>query len=541
MATHSVFNQPPPLENVNLYTADPALPRFVDFEGGGVHDQLLRGYGRNIGSARAYKWGVDANRFHPNLLTHDRFGNRIDQVEFHPAWHSLMELSISHRVHSLPWVSGEGGFVARSAQMMMMAEVEAGHGCPISMTAAVIPALRHAPSLSKEWEPRLTSSVYDPRFLPAEEKDGCLMGMGMTEKQGGSDVRANTTTARVEVGDRYRITGHKWFTSAPMCDAFLILAQAPGGLSCFFLPRILEDGTVNTIQIQRLKDKLGNRSNASAEIEFFEAPAILVGEEGRGVPTIIEMVNGTRLDCVSGSAGLMRQAVMQAAHHCTHRSAFGSPLIEKPAMQMVLADLEVEVQAATVLMTRVAGAFDRAEDDEIEASIKRILTPVAKYWVTKRCTAVVREAMECLGGNGYVEESILPRIFRESPLNAIWEGSGNVIALDVMRVAAKEPHAIDTLKRELDSSRGRDARFDRYLETTWRLVSQPTDPEAQARLVTEKLAIACQAALLMERADPEVADIFLASRVAGDHGALFGTQPPSPSTERVARAAIPRP
>ena len=541
MATHTVFNQPPPLEDVNLYSADPVLARFVDWEGGTAHDQLLRGYGRNIGSARAYKWGRDANRYPPELHTHDRYGNRIDQVEFHPAWHALMELSISHRVHSLPWVSGEGGFVARAAMMMMMAEVEAGHGCPISMTASVVPALRNNPELSKEWEPRLTSSIYDPRFIPAAEKDGALMGMGMTEKQGGSDVRANTTRAEPEVGDWYRITGHKWFTSHPMSDAFLILAQAPKGSSCFFLPRILDDGTVNAFHIQRLKDKLGNRSNASSEVEFDGARAVLVGEEGRGVATIIEMVNGTRLDCVSGSTGLMRQAVMQAGHHVAHRSAFGSLLIEKPAMQMVLADLEVEVQAATALMTRLAGAFDRAEADATEALVKRILTPVAKYWVTKRCTPVVREALECLGGAGYVEESIMPRLFRESPLNAIWEGSGNVIALDVLRVLTKEPKAVEALRLEVDEHRGQDSHFDAYLDATWQLIERPDDAEAQARRITERLAVATQAALLMQRADPAVAEIFLASRVAGDHGAEFGTQPITAGTEEVARMTVPEP
>jgi putative acyl-CoA dehydrogenase len=423
--------------------------------------------------------------------------------------------------------------------MMIMAEIEAGHGCPISMTAAVVPALRHSPELSRNWETRLTSPIYDPRFLPAAEKEGALMGMGMTEKQGGSDVRANTTTAKPEVESWYRITGHKWFTSAPMSDAFLILAQAPAGLSCFFLPRILDDGTVNSIHILRLKDKLGNRSNASAEMEFDNALAYMVGEEARGVATIIEMVNGTRLDCVSGSAGLMRQALTQAAHHVAHRSAFGGLLIDKPAMQMVIADLETEVQAATALMTRLARAFDRADRDETEAAIQRILTPVAKYWVTKRCTPVVREAMECLGGNGYVEDFPVARIFRESPLNAIWEGSGNVIALDVVRVMAKEPDALVALRAELDDSRGKDSTYDAYLDETWRLVDHPQDPEAQARRMTERLAVAAQASLLMDRADEDVVALFLASRVAGDQGAMFGTQPPGPGVANVARMAVP--
>ncbi len=539
MATHSVFNQPEPLEDINLYTVDPVLKQCVEIEGGGVHDQLLSGYGRNIGSARAYKWGEDANRFTPRLLTHDPAGHRIDQVEFHPAWHALMELSVSHRVHCLPWITPEGGFVARSAQMMMMAGVEAGHGCPISMTASVVPALRHAPHLSREWEPRLTSNRYDPRFLPAEQKDGALMGMGMTEKQGGSDVRANTTVARPAESGWYSITGHKWFTSAPMCDAFLILAQASGGLTCFFLPRHSPEGSVNSIHIQRLKDKVGNRSNASAELEFDDALAYPVGEEGRGVRTIIEMVNGTRLDCVSGATGIMRQAVMQAAHHCSQRSAFGSLLIDKPAMQMVLADLEVEVEAATVLMTRLAGAFDRATGDETEGLIKRILTPVAKYWITKRCTAVVREAMECLGGNGYVEDFPLGRLYRESPLNAIWEGSGNVIALDVIRVATKEPAAVEALREELESQRGQDSIYDEFVDQTWELLSHPTDPEAQARRLTERLALAAQAALLMDRGDEYVATAFISARLGGDQGGLFGTQAVTKAIPGLAQRALP--
>jgi putative acyl-CoA dehydrogenase len=540
MATHEVLNQVEAIVDVDLYQADPILSAQVEVEGGAIHDPLLRDYGRNIGTARAIAWGFDANRHPPTLRTHDAAGRRIDQVDFHPSWHALMELSVSHRVHSLPWVTEEAGFVARSAQMMMMAGVEAGHGCPISMTAAVIPALRHAPDISKEWEPLLTSNVYDPRFLPLNAKDGALMGMGMTEKQGGSDVRANTTRAEPAAGGEYVVTGHKWFMSAPMSDAFLILAQAPMGLSCFFLPRHLPDGSVNEIRIARLKDKLGNRSNASAEVEVEGATAWLVGEEGRGIATIIEMVNGTRLDCVSGSAGLMRHAVMQAAHHCSRRRAFGSLLIDKPAMQMVIADLETEAEAATVLMIRLAGAFDRAGDDETEAALRRILTPVAKYWVTKRCTPVVREALECLGGNGYVEESPLPRLFKESPLNAIWEGSGNVIALDVVRVLTRETPALEALKTELDRARGADPHYDRYLDETWALVAAPLDAEAQARRITERLAVATQAALLMARADDDVADLFLSSRVAGDHGDLFGTQAPGPGNARVAAKAVPR-
>ncbi len=539
MATHAVFNQPPPLEDLDLYAADPVLARLTELEGGGAHDALLHDYGRRIGSAESYRWGHEANVHHPELRTHDRFGNRIDQVEFHPSWHALMDLSVTHQVHALPWVTDDGAFVARAAQMMIMAGVEAGHGCPLSMTAAVVPALRHAPEIAEEWEPRLVSARYDSCFAPADQKTGALMGMGMTEKQGGSDVRTNTTAAAPDHDGWYRITGHKWFTSAPMSDAFLILAQAPGGLSCFFLPRHRPDGTVNEIRILRLKDKLGNRSNASAELEFEAALGHIVGDEGRGVATIIEMVNGTRLDCVSGATGLMRQAVMQAAHHCAHRSAFGARLIDKAAMQMVLADLEVETEAATVLMTRLAGSFDRAADDEHEALVKRILTPVAKYWVTKRCTPVVREAMECLGGNGYIEESLLPRLYRESPLNAIWEGSGNVIALDVIRVAAKDHAALEALRTELEAARGSDPAYDAHLDATWGLIASPLDPEAQARRITERLAVAIQAKLLMERGSEAAATAFVRSRIAGDHGALFGTQPPGQEVAELTLASVP--
>jgi putative acyl-CoA dehydrogenase len=421
----------------------------------------------------------------------------------------------------------------------MSAQVEAGHGCPISMTSSSLATLHHAPELAAEWEPRLTSRRYDPSFAPAAEKTGALMGMGLTEKQGGSDVRANTTTAEVDGNGAYRITGHKWFISAPMCDAFLILAQAAGGLTCFLLPRWTPDGEANGLFLQRLKDKLGNRSNASAEVEFESAWATRVGEEGRGVRTIIEMVNGTRLDCITGSAGLMRQAVMQAAHHVAHRSAFGARLADQPLMQNVVADLEVEAEAATVLMARVAAAFDAASGDEEEMLLQRILTPVAKYWVTKRCSEAVREAMECLGGNGYVEDSIMPRLYRESPVNAIWEGSGNVIALDVVRVMAREPAALDVLRARLDRHRGVDARLDRYLDDTWRMLDSEAGIEYRARSLTARLAIATQAVLAIEELDPVVAEAFLASRVAAEHGALFGTLPPGLDVADLVRAASP--
>ncbi len=521
--THDVVNQPPPLGDLDLFLNDPVLPSLISRYGAGDHTGHIAAYGQRIGSVEAFGWGHDANRFPPELRTHDAYGHRIDQVEYHPSWHHLLKLAIEHGMHSLPWEGHAGGFVARAGLLYLSAQVEAGHGCPISMTSSSIAALRNAPELAAEWEPRLTSRAYDKTFAPAKGKTGVLMGMGMTEKQGGSDVRTNTSTAK-RVGDGgYAVTGHKWFMSAPMCDAFLILAQAEGGLTCFLLPRWTPDGRVNTFYIQRLKDKLGNRSNASSEVEFENAWAARVGEEGRGVRTILEMVNGTRLDCITGSAGLMRQAVLQAAHHTANRTAFGDRLVDKPLMQNVLADLEIETQAATAMMSRVAASFDRAAEDDHEKLLQRILTPIAKYWVTKRCSEVVREALECLGGNGYVEDSILPRLYRESPVNAIWEGSGNVIALDVIRVIAKEPAAVTALRDELERHRGTDNEYDKYLTDTWRALESVDNPEYQARRLTERLAIATQAALAMQDLGSSVADAFLASRVAGDHGALFGT------------------
>jgi putative acyl-CoA dehydrogenase len=399
--------------------------------------------------------------------------------------------------------------------------------------------------VASEWEQLQLSRVYDPSFRPPVDKTGVLMGMGMTEKQGGSDVRANTTRATAiqggGPGGEYRITGHKWFMSAPMCDAFLVLANAPGGISCFLLPRFTPDGVVNRLHFQRLKDKLGNRSNASSEVEFDDAWARLVGDEGRGVSVIIEMVSGTRLDCIIGSAALMRQAVSQAIHHAAHRTAFGAKLIDKPLMQNVLADLEVETEAATLMMMRIAGAFDRAPFDEHESLLKRILTPAAKFWVTKRCSEVVREAAECLGGNGYVEDSIMPRLYRESPLNAIWEGSGNVIALDLLRAVAKQPGSVEAVEKELEMAKGVDARLDRAIADALGIIGNPSDPEFEARRVAETLALAVGGALVARHARPEVWETFAATRLSGDWGHLFGTLPPGTKARAIIEAAIPRP
>ena len=429
-------NQATPLEPYNLFTTDPVLGDAVAREGAKGDRDLISAFGQRVGSEEVFGWGHDANRFSPELRTHDRFGDRIDQVDYHPAYHALVDLSVSEGLHCMHFErpAGEGAYVTRNAMMYLMAQVEVGHACPISMTGAVLPALRHQPELAVEWEPKIVSRSYDRRQIAPADKTGCLLGMGMTERQGGSDVRANTSVATPidggGPGGHYRLTGHKWFTSAPMCDAFLLLAQAPGGLSCFLVPRVLPDGSANPLEFVRLKDKVGNRSNASAELDFDGIVGQLVGDEGRGVPTIIDMVNGTRIDCLVWATALMRQAVAQAAWHVSRRAAFGATLIDKPLMQNVLADLEIEVEAATLMMARLSGAFDRAGTDPAEAALARIGTAVAKYWITKRSSPVVREAMECVGGNGFVEDSILARLYREVPLNGIWEGAGNVIALD---------------------------------------------------------------------------------------------------------------
>lgn len=544
--THEVFNQVPPLEGYNLYTSDPVLDEAIGREGGKDSRDRLVEFGELSGSAEYYRWGFDANRNDPELITHDRTGNRVDRVEFHPAWHSLMETAVANGNHSLPWESDapEGGHVIRAALTYMSGQVESGHNCPISMTYSVVPALQTTPEVAQQWIPGILSRHYDPTFRPAAEKKGLLMGMGMTEKQGGSDVRANTTTAVPLNGGgpaaEYAITGHKWFTSAPMSDAFLVLAQASGGLSCFLMPRWSPEGRVNAFHIQRLKDKLGNRSNASSEVEFDGAWALMVGEEGRGVPTIIEMVNGTRLDCVIGSAALMRQALSQAAWHVSHRAAFGSKLIDKPLMRNVIADLEIEAEAATMMMVRLAGAFDRAGADPAEAAMKRIALPVAKYWVTKRTSEVVREALECLGGNGFVEESIMPRLYRESPLNAIWEGSGNVIALDVLRAAARSPDSLEMFLAEIDLASGLDEQLDMTINIARRAQTEATDLEFEARRVVEAMAVAWAGSLLARHEEPAVFEAFASSRLGEKHGSLYGTLQPGIEVDSLLERAVPR-
>jgi putative acyl-CoA dehydrogenase len=493
---------------------------------------VVQELGRLAGTEEAIRWGFQANANPPQLRTHDRIGHRIDEVEFHPAWHQLMEVAVGHGLHAMPWREPRAGaHAARAAAFYIWSQVEGGHGCPVSMTYAVVPALRKQPELAREWEPLITSLEYDPGLKPPQTKRGVLFGMAMTERQGGSDVRANTTRAEPigpgGPGAEHLLSGHKWFVSAPMCDAFLVLAQAPGGLSCFLMPRVLPDGTRNAFHIQRLKDKLGNRSNASSEVELSGAWSVMVGEEGRGVRTIIDMVNHTRLDCVIGSASLMRQAVAQAAHYTPHRAAFGRLLSEQPLMVNVLADLAVESEATTVLMMRLARVFD-GDGDEGEAAFRRIATAVSKYWCCKRAIAVVAEALECHGGNGYVEESILARLYREAPLNSIWEGSGNVNALDVLRAMSREPMTVVAFLAEVEAARGTDRRFDSALNELKRELSDVGDAEARARRLVERMAIVLQASLLLRHSDPAVASVFCASRL-DQSGHQFGTLAPDKS------------
>jgi putative acyl-CoA dehydrogenase len=540
-ATHEVTNQPPPLVGHDV-AADAALLAGLDREGAGWHAADLRRLGRLAGSEEAQRWGDEANRHEPELRTHDRYGHRIDEVEFHPAWHQLLDVAVSEGLAAAPWAdSRPGAHVARAASFYVWSQVEAGHGCPMSMTYAVVPALRTTPELAAAYEPLLSSRVYQPGLTAPLGKRGLLAGMGMTEKQGGSDVRANATAATPNADGTWSLRGHKWFTSAPMCDLFLVLAQAPQGLSCFLVPRILPDGTRNTFRIQRLKDKLGNRSNASSEPEFDGTVGWLVGEEGRGVRTILEMVAMTRLDCVTGSASLMRQATLQAAHHAAHRSAFGGLLIDKPLMRNVLADLSLESEAATTLMLRLAGAADRAvRGDAQEQAFKRLAIAVGKYWVTKRAPNVAAEALECLGGNGYVEESGLPRLYREAPLNSVWEGSGNVNALDVLRAMSREPDSVEAFFAEVGLARGADARLDDAVTGLRAGLADPEELESRARRLVERMALVLQGSLLVRHAPSAVADAFCASRLAGDWGHAFGTLPRGIDAATLVERALPQ-
>lgn len=538
--THEVTNQAEPLVDYDV-SADRALLEALEREGAQWAEKDVRVAGELAGSARALEWARLANRNPPVLHTHDRLGRRVDEIEFHPAWHELMTIGVGLDLTGGAWRDGRpGAHVARAAKHFVWGQAEAGHLCPIEMTYAVVPALRHAPDLARELEPLLASTIYDPTSGPPLSKRGLLAGMSMTEKQGGSDVRANTSRAVSSADGTYRITGHKWFTSAPMCDLFLVLAHAPGGLSCFLLPRFLPDGTRNAMVLQRLKDKLGNKSNASAELEYDQATAWLVGEEGRGIRTIIEMVNGTRLDVTIAAASGMRSAVANALHQTRQRHAFGAALIDQPAMANVLADLALESEAATVLAMRVAGAADRAaRGDESEAALRRIAVAVSKYWVCKRAPVLAAEALECFGGNGYIEESVMPRLYREAPLGSIWEGSGNVVALDVLRALAREPATGPALLAEIDAAAGADRHLDAARDELARTLLRADMSESEARRTVEKMALALQASLLVRFSSSPISDAFCSSRLGGDWGRSFGTLAASVDTRAIIDRAMP--
>ena len=558
MPAHEVTNQPPPLIGYDA-SDDPALLAALEAfhpegaegtagaagaagaEGAAVSAARLRGIGRLAGSEHAQEQGRLANENPPKLRTHDRYGHRIDEVEFHPAWHDLMTTAIEHGLHATPWQDQRpGAHLDRAAGFYVWGQAEAGHLCPVSMTYAIVPALRHAPELAAQFEPLLAATAYDPSRRPPAAKHGLTAGMSMTEKQGGSDVRANTTTAAKAGDGTYRITGHKWFTSAPMGDLFMVLAQTPGkGQTCFLLPKVLPDGTRNAMHLQRLKDKLGNRSNASAEVEYDNATAWLVGEEGRGVPTILDMVNATRLDCVLAAATGLRLGVLHAAHHASHRAAFGKTLTDQPLMANVLADLAIESEAATLVAMRLAKAADRAANgDDEEKAFRRLGLAVTKYHVCKLAPAHAAEALECLGGNGYVEESGLPRLYREAPLQSIWEGSGNVAALDALRALTRQPAAAEAFFAELDQGRGADRRLDDAIE---RLKKDAADPSEQAaRRLAESMAVTLQASLLVRHGHPAVADAFTATRLSGAGGRAYGTLPQGTRTQDIVPRAIPK-
>ncbi|MEQ9520119.1 MAG: isovaleryl-CoA dehydrogenase [Parvibaculum sp.] len=551
--THEVINQPPVFENINLYQSDLALREAVAAQGGDGAEKAqerLFLFGEKIGRAEVIDLGRQANTYLPVLKSFDRFGNRTDQVEFHPAYHELMALSVAEGIQGSPWEHvSDGGApqpgrnVARLGALYMMVQVEAGHMCPVTMTNAAVPALGFQPDLAKEWVPRITSRVYDPSFKPAHQKTGVTIGMGMTEKQGGTDVRANMTHAEPVngggPGGEYVITGHKWFFSAPMCDAFLVLAQAPDGLSCFLMPRFLPDGTVNAIRIQRLKEKVGNKSNASSEVEFQRAHGWLIGEEGRGVRNIIEMATYTRVDCAVSSSGLMRQGLAQAMHHCSHRRVFQKHLIDQPLMQNVLADLALEVEGATALSFRVARAFDEADASESEAAYRRIMNPVAKYWACKRAPGFTYEAMECLGGNGYVEEGIAGRLYREAPVNAIWEGSGNVMCLDVLRALSRDPDGLETVLGGFGVVRGRHAAFDAALDRLKDGFADIGTLEMRARQVVEDMAKLGAAAVLLDGAPSEIAESYCRTRLGGEGSALYGGLPADLPMKAILERAAP--
>ncbi|HEX9208778.1 MAG TPA: isovaleryl-CoA dehydrogenase [Steroidobacteraceae bacterium] len=527
--THEVINVGRELQDYNLFATDAALREAIVREGAAWAAGDLDAFGARIGTAEYLELGTLANRFQPELETHDRFGNRVDLVKFHPAYHALMSTAIENGLHCSPWVDPKpGAHVARAAKSYLHSQVEAGHGCPITMTFAVVPALRLQPDLAALWVPLITARTYDPRNVPTTQKSAITVGMAMTEKQGGSDVRTNTTRAYPigagGPGQPYELVGHKYFVSAPMCDAFLVLAQAPGGLSCFLVPRWRPDGSKNPLQVLRLKRKMGNASNASSETELRGALAWMIGEEGRGVRTIIEMVAMTRFDCMIGSSAGQRMALSQAIHHCGVRRAFGALLVDKPLMRNVLADLALEQEAALALSLRMARAMD-SRAVEHEDLLVRLAVPVGKYWICKRTPTHAYEALECIGGSGVMEDSMMPRLFRESPVNAVWEGSGNVQCLDVLRAMQKAPAAVDAFFAEIGKARGTDATLDAYVAALVRELRDPAELEFRARDVVDRMALAIQAALLVQHAPTAVSDAFCRSRLAAAGHHNFGALP----------------
>ena len=543
--THIVENQPPALRDTNLYQQDVALREAVAREGAAWAEADLQAFGELTGSAKMIELGFQANENKPVLYTHDNYGHRIDEVRFHPAYHQLMKVALEHGLHASHWLQPQAGaHVARAARFYLQAQVEAAHGCPVTMTSAVVPALLQQPDLAAQWMPKITALAYDHRNIPMEQKSAITVGMAMTEKQGGSDVRANTVRAHAlgagGPGQAYELVGHKYFVSAPMCDAFLVLAQTQSGLSCFWLPRWRPDGSKNPMQIQRLKNKMGNVANASCETELRGAWAQMVGAEGRGVATILKMVTMTRFDCMIGSSSGMRQAVAQALHHCNYRFAFGKRLVEQPLMQNVLADLVIEHEAALALTMRIGRALDVGDASEHEKMLVRVGTAVGKYWICKRTPAHAVEAMECIGGSGVMEDCIMPRLFRESPVNSIWEGSGNVQCLDMLRAMSRNPGSVDAYMDEVKAAAGADRRLDQYVSNLGRELKDAEDIEYRARRVVEMMALALQGSLLVRYGNPAVADAFCTARLGGDtSGLTFGTLPRGVDCAAIIKRAAP--
>lgn len=547
--THPVFNVSSELGDINLFSSDQPLHEAVVRENGAWGLSQLNQFGAMAGAASYRQLGDLANRFTPELDTHDRFGNRVDLVQYHDSYHQLMNSALTHGLHSSPWTEPRAGaHVVRAAKSILQAQVEAGHGCPVTMTFAAVPSLKMQPEVADLFLDKVLHAGYDPRNVPFTQKQSLTVGMGMTEKQGGSDVRANSTKASpvqtAGPGQLYSLNGHKWFLSAPMCDLFLVLAQAEGGLSCFAVPRWLPDGTKNALQVIRLKDKMGNRSNASSEVEFRGAQGWLIGQEGRGVPTIIEMVSLTRFDCMAGSSAGMRAGLVHAIDHCTKRAAFGARLIDQPLMQNVLADLALEYEGAVAMTMRMARALDQKEIDPHEKNLARLVTAIGKYWVCKRGPQHAYEIMECIGGSGVMENSIYPRLFRESVINPIWEGSGNVQCLDVLRAIGKSPEVLQSLLKELAQAKGGNSHFDQALKTLFHDLSglNPADLsgiEFRARDLVDRMAVAFQAALLVRNAPSEVSEAFCASRLGMQGLRNYGTLPAGTDVRKLIQRADP--